>query len=84
MVEMVGFSQVMWLVMLKSVKDRIIEVDTHGQRVPPHVRYGTTCLLIRNVVGSVPYSDEWEVTWSLAQAHMVQQGPWYCDYPRKP
>jgi hypothetical protein len=29
--------------------------------VPPQVRYGTTCLLIRDVVGSVPYSDEWEI-----------------------
>jgi hypothetical protein len=34
--------------------------------VPPHVQYGTACLLITDVVGSVPYSDEWEiniVTW---------------------
>jgi hypothetical protein len=29
--------------------------------VPPHVRYGTACLLLRDVVGSVPYSDEWEI-----------------------
>jgi hypothetical protein len=29
--------------------------------VPPRVRYGTTCLLIRDVVGSVPYSNEWEI-----------------------
>jgi hypothetical protein len=29
--------------------------------VPPHVRYVTTCLLIRDVVGSVPCSDEWEI-----------------------
>jgi hypothetical protein len=29
--------------------------------VLPHVRYGTTCPLIRDVVGSVPYSDEWEI-----------------------
>jgi hypothetical protein len=27
----------------------------------PHVRYGTTCLLIRDVVGSVPCSVEWEI-----------------------
>jgi hypothetical protein len=26
------------------------------------VRYGTTCLLIRDDVGSVPYSDEWEIS----------------------
>jgi hypothetical protein len=29
--------------------------------VPPRVRYGTACLLIRDAVGSVPYSDEWEI-----------------------
>jgi hypothetical protein len=29
--------------------------------VTPCVRYGTTCLLIRDVVGSVPCSDEWEI-----------------------
>jgi hypothetical protein len=28
--------------------------------VPPRVRYGTTCLLIRDAVESVPCSDEWE------------------------
>jgi hypothetical protein len=51
----------MWFVMLESAKDRVIGVDTPGQQVPPHVRYGMTCLLIRDVVGSVPYSDEWEI-----------------------
>jgi hypothetical protein len=61
MVEMVGIRQVMWFVMLKSAKDRIIGVDTPGQQMPPRVRYGTTCLLIRDVVGSVPCSDEWEI-----------------------
>jgi hypothetical protein len=29
--------------------------------VPPRVQYGTTCLLIRDVVGSVSCSDEWEI-----------------------
>jgi hypothetical protein len=29
--------------------------------VPPRVQYGTACLLIRDVVGSVPCSDEWEI-----------------------
>jgi hypothetical protein len=29
--------------------------------MPPHVRYGTACLLIRDVVGSMPSSDEWEI-----------------------
>jgi hypothetical protein len=58
MVETVGVCQVMWFVILKSAKDRVIGVDTSGQQVPPRVRYGTTCLLIRDVVGSVPCSDE--------------------------
>jgi hypothetical protein len=29
--------------------------------VPPSVWYGKACLLIRDAVGSVPYSDEWEI-----------------------
>jgi hypothetical protein len=58
MMEMTGIYQVMWFVMLESAKDRVIGVDTTGQQVPPHVRYGTTCLLIRDAVGGVPYSDE--------------------------
>jgi hypothetical protein len=29
--------------------------------VPPWDWYGTTCLLIRDVVGCVPCSDEWEI-----------------------
>jgi hypothetical protein len=29
--------------------------------VPPRVWYGTACLLIRDDVGSVPCSDEWEI-----------------------
>jgi hypothetical protein len=28
--------------------------------VPPCVRYGMTCLLIRDAMGSVPCPDEWE------------------------
>jgi hypothetical protein len=60
MVEMVGICQVMWSIMLKNAKDRVIGVDTPGEQVLPRVRYGTTCLLNRVVVGSVPFSDEWE------------------------
>jgi hypothetical protein len=59
MVETVGFHQVMWLVMLKSAKDRIFGVDTPGQQVPPRVWYGMACLLIRCVVGCVSCSIEW-------------------------
>jgi hypothetical protein len=61
MVETIRIRQVMWFVMLESAKDRVIGVDTPGQQVPPCVRYGTTCLLIRDVVGSVPYWDEWKI-----------------------
>jgi hypothetical protein len=61
MVEMVGICQVIWFVMLESAKDRVIGVDTPRQQVPPRVRYGMACLLIRDAVGSVPCSDEWEI-----------------------
>jgi hypothetical protein len=59
-VEIGGIRQVIWFVMLESAKYRVIEVDTPRQQVPSRVRYGMTCLLIRDVVGSVPCSDEWE------------------------
>jgi hypothetical protein len=58
MVETVGIRQVMWFVMLESAKDRVIRVGTPGQLVSPRVQYGTTCPLIRDVVGSVPCLDE--------------------------
>jgi hypothetical protein len=60
-VETAGFRLVMWIVMLKSAKDRVLGVDTPGEQVPPRVQYGTACLLIRDGVGSVPRSDEWEI-----------------------
>jgi hypothetical protein len=50
MVETDGIRQVMWLVMLEYAKDQILGVDTPGQQVPPHVRYGTACLLTRGAV----------------------------------
>jgi hypothetical protein len=59
MVKMVGFRQVMWFVMLESVKDQILGVDTPEQHVPPRVRYGTTCLLIRYAIGCLSCSIEW-------------------------
>jgi hypothetical protein len=60
MVEIVRICQVMWFVMLECAKVQVIGVDTPGQQVLPHVRYGMTCLLIRDAVGSVPCLDEWE------------------------
>jgi hypothetical protein len=93
MVETVGIRQVMWFVLLESAKDRVIGVDTPGQQVPTCVRYGTTCLLIRDVVGSMPCSDEWEfgIVTRLgshgARGVVVPRLPretltllWYCDY----
>jgi hypothetical protein len=61
MVETVGIRQVIWFVMLKSAKNRVIGVDTPGQQVSPRVRYEMTCLLIRDAVESVPCSDEWKI-----------------------
>jgi hypothetical protein len=90
---MVGTRQVMWFVILESSKDRLIGVDTPGQQVSPCVRYGTTCLLIRDAVGSVACSDEWKIGVVTrpgshgARGTMVPQLPWetlallwYCDY----
>jgi hypothetical protein len=62
-------------VVLKSAKDRIIGVDTLGQHVPPHVRFGVAFLLIRNTIGCVSCSEEWELAWWIHPAHMVQEGP---------
>jgi hypothetical protein len=87
MVEIVGFCQVMWIVMLESAKDRVFGVDTPGQQVSPCVWYGMTCLLIRDVVESVPSSVEWEIGLLLALAHTVQEGSWYrcwCSYSSRP
>jgi hypothetical protein len=93
MVEMVGIHQVMWYVMLESAKHRVIGVDTPGQQVPPRVRYETACLLIRDAMGSVPCSDEWEIGVVTrpgshgARGAVVPRLPreslallWYCDY----
>jgi hypothetical protein len=51
----------LWLVMFESAKDRVLGVDTRGQQVLPRVRYGIVCLLIRDAMGCVPSSDEWEI-----------------------
>jgi hypothetical protein len=85
MVETVGFYQVMWLVMLESTKDWILVVDTPGQHVPPCVRYGMACLLIRYAIGCVSCSVEsgWLMSvWPICVTfyvnclnHMVQKGP---------
>jgi hypothetical protein len=79
--------------MLESPKDRVIGVDTPGQQVPPRVRYRIACLLIRDAVGSVLCSDEWEFGEVTrpgshgARGAVVPRLPqetlallWYCDY----
>jgi hypothetical protein len=44
--------------MLESAKDQVLGVDTPGQHVSPRAWYRMACLLIRDAVESVPYSDE--------------------------
>jgi hypothetical protein len=76
---------VMWLVKLESATDRILGVDLPGQHVPPRVRYGTACLLVRYAIGCVSYSVEWGWLLSVRPVcvtfyvnclnHMVQKGP---------
>jgi hypothetical protein len=93
MVETAGIRLVMWFVMLESAKDRVTGIDTLGQQVSPRVWYEIACLLIRDVVGSVPCSDHWEIgVVTLLGSHgaigaMVPRLPretlallWYCDY----
>jgi hypothetical protein len=49
--------------------------------VPPRVRYGMTCLLIRNTITSVSCSVEWGRTSYFVSyfvkhlTHMVREGP---------
>jgi hypothetical protein len=90
---MVEIHQVMWFIMLESTKDRVIGVDTPEQQVPPRVQYGTTYLLIRDAVGSVHCSDEWEFSVVTRPGTHGARGAvvprlsweilallWYCDY----
>jgi hypothetical protein len=84
MMEMIGFCQVMWFLTLESAKERILGVDTMGQHVPPRVRYGMACLLIRYAIGCVSCSVElwwllfvWPVPVTFCVNylnHMVQKG----------
>jgi hypothetical protein len=62
MVETVGFRQVLWIVMLEFVNDRILGVDTPGQHVSSCVWYEMACLLIRDAVGYESCSVVWEKT----------------------
>jgi hypothetical protein len=67
--------------------------------VPPCALYGVACLVIRDAMGCVRCSDEWEigvvtrpgshgargdVVPRLPQETLaMQEGLWYRDYPRK-
>jgi hypothetical protein len=70
-----------WHVVLESTKYWMLGVDTSGQYVPPRVRYGMTCLLIRNVIGCVSCSVEWGLATLFVSYfvkrlnHTVQKGP---------
>jgi hypothetical protein len=69
--------------MLKSAKDWFLGVDSPEQPVPPHVRYGMPCLLIRGVVGSVLLGCVGRVP-SLPEGRKVQEGSCYRVLPGKP
>jgi hypothetical protein len=84
MVEMVGVRQVMWFIMLESAKDQVIGVDAPGQQVPPRVRYGMACLLIRDAMESVTCSDEWQFGVVTRLGSHSARGAMVCDYPGKP
>jgi hypothetical protein len=77
LVETIGFRLVMWFVMLESAKDWVLGVDTLGQQVPPRVKYGTTCLLIRDAMGSVPCLVEWEIGVVTRLGSHGARGLWY-------
>jgi hypothetical protein len=51
----------LWLVMLESAKDRA-GVDTPKQQVSSCVQYEMAWLLIRDIVVSVTYSNEWKIS----------------------
>jgi hypothetical protein len=80
----VGFRPVMWFVMLGSAKDRVLGVDTPGQQVLARVRYGMACLLIRDVVGSVPCSDQREIGIVTCPSSHGARGAVVPRLPRKP
>jgi hypothetical protein len=42
-----------WHVVVEFAKDRFLGVGTPRQHMPPRVRYGVACLLIRNTIGCV-------------------------------
>jgi hypothetical protein len=70
MVGMVKMVNTIMHVVLESAKDRILWVDPPWQHVPPCIWYGTACLLIRNAIGCVSCSVEWEWHHTLWQTFL--------------
>jgi hypothetical protein len=81
MVETVGFHQVMWRVMLESAKDRVLEVDTIGQHVPPCVRYGMACWLMRKALVSLSYRSARLVCLYLRDCKVQEVSEGILSYP---
>jgi hypothetical protein len=55
--------------------------------VPLRVWYGMACLLIRDAVESVPYSDEWKIGVVTRLGSHGARGSWYrcwCSYSSRP
>jgi hypothetical protein len=73
-VETVGIHQVMWLVMLEYTNDRILGVDTLGQKVSPCVWYGTACWLIRKALLNCLVGCA-GLVWRYLQGCKVQERP---------
>jgi hypothetical protein len=64
----------MWLVLLRSVKNRFLGVNHLGQHMPPRVRYRTIYLLIRIALESVSCSVVWRRVHGVLKNRVVQEG----------
>jgi hypothetical protein len=71
---------------LESAKDLFLGVDPPGQHVPPRVRYGMTCLVIRKLRVCVLFEINGEGGYvcclrsmgkgmAIPGIHLVQEGP---------
>jgi hypothetical protein len=60
---------------LESPKERFLGVDPLGQHVPPHVRYETSCSLIRELWVYVSCSRATGKGMSISRIRLVQEGP---------
>jgi hypothetical protein len=63
--------------LLESAKDQLLRVDPTRQHVPPCVRYGTNCLLIRHLRVCVLFESNGEgygYTWDRPGARGAREG----------